>query len=202
MKNTFDLLPGQTFAMDDPNRPFIFTLTRNVNMIESVLDQLSDFQWRQTFDVFDFELLFYQLKNKVSNQKIPMTITNTFVEQDRYDTLENISCDFHEKEDVTRHCALSCVRRWCFLLGDHICMNLGIKLIAGVHVPANAALDPQPVPPDDDDFAMGAVGGGVLVPPNVIDVPEYPEETFTGYEHLINDTDDSGSDDSSAPEKK
>lgn len=45
---------------------------------------------------------------------------------------------YHEDIDATRHCALSRVVRWTFLLADHFCEPLGVQLIAGTHLPQNA----------------------------------------------------------------
>lgn len=151
--NVFNLRPGQTFDKSHANRPFVFTREQDVEMIESILDQLSDEQWRQTFDVFHLELLFNRLKNKVETTSggdpIRITVTSVFIEQDRYDATPNISCRFHEDEDATRHCALSYVRRWFFLFCDHICEKIGVKLVSGRHLPENVAL--QPPPPFEDD---------------------------------------------------
>lgn len=44
----------------------------------------------------------------------------------------------HENIDATRHCALSRVYRWSFLLADYFCEPLGIQLIPGTHLPQNA----------------------------------------------------------------
>lgn len=93
--NVLNVSPGQTFSKDNTKRPFVFTREEDVEMMESILDQLSDQQWRQTFDVFHLELLFNQLKNKVEmdrgHEKLRITVTSVFIEQDRYDATPNIS---------------------------------------------------------------------------------------------------------------
>lgn len=157
--------PGETFTRDDKQRPCLFTRKEDVEMIESILDQLSQREWRETFDVFTLELLFYELKREVGKtigeNPFPQTVTNDLIAQDRYDTTPNISCDFHKTEDVERHCALSYVKRWVYLLADHICEKIGVELKH--QLPANAALPPPPSPPKppkrpaeddtrDDDF--------------------------------------------------
>lgn len=154
--------PGETFTRDDKQRPCVFTRKEDVEMVESILDQLSHREWRETFDVFTLELLFYELKREVGKtigeNPFPQTVTNDLIAQDRYDATPNISCDFHKKEDVERHCALSYVKRWVYLLADHICEKIGVELKH--QLPANAALPPPPKPPKrpaeddtrDDDF--------------------------------------------------
>lgn len=76
-------------------------------MVESILDQLSNQQWRSMFDVFHLEVFFNKFKNKIETNHgrdaMRINVTNTFIEQDRHDDAPNISCDFQEREDVTRH---------------------------------------------------------------------------------------------------
>lgn len=191
--NVLDVEPGQVFEKSDKRRPCVFTRKEDMEMIESILDQLSDKQWQQTFDVFEFNLLFQALKNKVleydtsaTHEPIRLTITNAFIEQDRYDATPNISCDFHENEDVTRHCALSYVRRWFFLCCDHICVKIGIKPIPGKHLPANALVDP-PAPFDEDPFEP-------RTKKRDDDQFSCVSSAYTGYSKF-SDSDDSSSDD-------
>lgn len=46
----------------------------------------------------------------------------------------------HEQADATRFCALSRVYRWTFVLSDHFCEPLGVRLVRGDHLPRNADL--------------------------------------------------------------
>ncbi|XP_055308372.1 protein maelstrom homolog isoform X2 [Sitodiplosis mosellana] len=186
-----DSEPGQTFDKSDSRRPYVFTRKEDNEVIESILDQLSEVaekQWHTTFDVFDFELLFNELKNNVelATEPIRITVTNTFIEQDRYDSTPNISCDFHENEDVTRHCALSYVRRWFFLCADHICEKIGVKLVPGKHLPANARLE-APIPFEDYPFIQSGKKRSD-------DQYSSVSSSYTGYSKF-SDSDDSSSDD-------
>lgn len=45
---------------------------------------------------------------------------------------------FHSEIDRAKHCALSIVTRYAFILSDHICMDLGIDMVLGRHVPADS----------------------------------------------------------------
>lgn len=189
--DVLDARHGQIFDKDDDRRPCVFIQQQDTEMIESILDQLSDKQWSQTFDVFHLELLFNQLKNLVQQQQgeepLRISVTNAFIEQDRYDATPNISCDFHETEDATRHCALSYVRRWFFLFADHICEKIDVKLVAGKHLPSNAALVPPPPFEEDtyDDTNKkndNEAHGSRMSP------------TYTGYSKFATDSDSSDSD--------
>lgn len=148
--------PGETFDKKDERRPCVFIRKQDIEMIESILNQLSDNKWEQTFDVFELELLFHRLKNKSSRDDadpIPITVTSGFIQNDRYEMTKNISCNFHENEYATQHCALSYVRRWFYLIADHVCENIGVKLIPGKHLPSDALVDP---PPPFDPFGESA----------------------------------------------
>lgn len=154
----FNIAEDDQFAKSDERRPCVFVLKNSIDVIKSILDQLSENKWQEQFDVFELELLFNELRNcnELDGDKLRVTVTNAFIEQDKYDATANISCDFHEKEDVTRHCALSYIRRWYFLFCDHICEKIGVKLEPGKHLPANAdtsAVKPFSEDEEDDDGA-------------------------------------------------
>lgn len=138
---------SETFTKDDPNRPFFFTSAEHLEMIESILDQVSQMQWRECFDVFPLELLFNLLKNKVhGDESLGISITNMFFERGDFDCAPNIACTFHVEKDVPLQCPLSYVKRWYYMFCDHICEKIGIKLIAGVHLPSNTELNPPSAP--------------------------------------------------------
>lgn len=42
---------------------------------------------------------------------------------------------FHEEADVGKYCTLSMVKRWGFVISEHISINAGVELIKGRHVP-------------------------------------------------------------------
>lgn len=48
---------------------------------------------------------------------------------------------FHEKDDSTKHCALSRVKRWTYIIVDHLGVDLGIELVAGKNMPLNVNLN-------------------------------------------------------------
>lgn len=179
--------PGERIAKDDERRPCVFIRKQDTEMIESILDQLSDHQWKQSFDVFELELLFNRIKNKAIDDAEPIriTVTNSFIEQDRYDATPNISCDFHENEDATRHCALSYVRRWFYLFCDHVCVKIGVKLIPGKHLPSDTLIGAaQPFDPFDQDAGNSKRD----------DHYSFVSSACSGYAKF-NDNDDSSSDD-------
>lgn len=87
-KGILDILDvelGQTFDRENEDRPSVYIRKQDMEMMESILDQLSENQWRHTFDLFELEYLFFILKNKVDGGGILISVTNSFIEQDRFD---------------------------------------------------------------------------------------------------------------------
>lgn len=116
-------------------------------------------------DIYPLTRLFYTLKKELAargrGDDVPNeSFCNVFLSRDPYETIAGISCQvisidskriskakfhnsiiyfqYHETVDATRHCALSRVSRWSFLLADHFCEHLGVELIPGIHLPKNA----------------------------------------------------------------
>lgn len=76
------------YEKGDENRPMVFIRNEDMTMMESILDQLAyENPWRKMFDLFDFEILFNELKNAaefdmdVKRPKIPISVTSYFIEQ-------------------------------------------------------------------------------------------------------------------------
>lgn len=78
----------QVFSKDDQQRPRVFVRQQDIKMIKSILKQLA-VDWKDQFDVFEFEYLFYVMKNAVEydpenpGKKTPYTVTSSIVEQDK-----------------------------------------------------------------------------------------------------------------------
>lgn len=81
---------NQFFSKDDKQRPRVFVRQQDIKMIESILKQLAGpINWKDQFDVCEFEYLFYVMKNAVEydpenpGKKTPYTVTSSIVEQDK-----------------------------------------------------------------------------------------------------------------------
>lgn len=141
--------PDQTFNKGDPKRPSFFIGQTSLAIMESVLDQISNCTWRGTFDLFPFEVLFNRLKNAVERKNggdaaMRITVTNLLLERGDFDCAPNIACQFHLDEQVPLQCTLSHLKRWFYVCCDHICTGIGIKLVAGIHLPSNAEVKAPP----------------------------------------------------------
>lgn len=57
---------NQFFNKDDKQRPRVFIRKQDIKMIKSILNQIAGpVDWNQQFDVWEFEYLFYVMKNAV-----------------------------------------------------------------------------------------------------------------------------------------
>ncbi|XP_052869742.1 protein maelstrom homolog isoform X2 [Anopheles cruzii] len=74
------------------------------------------------------------------------------ITRDIYDYTAGIACDDHEAMDNVKNCPLSRCVRWAYVIADNCCLDLGIDLQPGRHVPSNANTSSQ--------FASGTSTGG------------------------------------------
>lgn len=79
---------NQFFSKDDERRPRVFVRKQDVETIHSILNQFA-IDWKNQFDVWEFEHLFYVMKNAVEfdpedpKKNTPYTVTSNLVEQDK-----------------------------------------------------------------------------------------------------------------------
>lgn len=81
---------NQFFSKDDKERPRVFVRRQHIKMVESILKQFAGpIDWKKQFDVWEFEHLFYVMKNAVEydpqnpGKMTPYTVTSAIVEQDK-----------------------------------------------------------------------------------------------------------------------
>jgi protein maelstrom len=82
--------------------------------------------------------LFQELRNTsmgISSEKIvpPDFLNEHPLFNDALELTQGISCSFHEELEAWRHCSLSYVQRWVFLLMEQCCGPLALDMIAGQH---------------------------------------------------------------------
>ncbi|RZF40661.1 hypothetical protein LSTR_LSTR012762 [Laodelphax striatellus] len=129
--------------------PPLYTMPDEVNTIlnEScvlgVLGTLCEMQnlKENTFKVYSLPKLFYELRNKARENTFPsIAIALNELEKDVFKYTNGIACDFHEEEDVSPFCSKSIVQRYVYMICDHVCKDLGIRMRPGFHCPRNADL--------------------------------------------------------------
>ncbi|XP_037051831.1 protein maelstrom homolog [Bradysia coprophila] len=126
--------------MGEPT-PILFTFEENIAMIKSFIRLFANSGNNDDIKVYPLHQLFYEIK--------VMTAKNSAMERPsfgsiniakehlrRYDCVltAGTACAYHEL-DCGKHCPLSHVQHWAYILFHHICGDLNIKLISGEHSP-------------------------------------------------------------------
>lgn len=135
----------------DGGKPMVFAFhdafSSDANQFDVLKSFMKQFVGSKSLpiDLYPLTRLFYTLRKELAARGSVDAVPNekfceVFLTNDPYETSAGISCDYHESIDATRHCALSCVIRWTYLLADHFCVPLGVQLIPGTHLPENAAV--------------------------------------------------------------
>ncbi|XP_976484.2 protein maelstrom isoform X1 [Tribolium castaneum] len=112
-------------------------------MITKVIDNFcQEFNYPDEIKVYNFQYLFFALRNSVAARTVwpTETYSSTELEKDLYSYTPDISCEFHEMSDISVYCSKSIVTRYCYTLCDHCCTDLNIQLVAGFHVPKNSRI--------------------------------------------------------------
>jgi hypothetical protein len=64
---------------------------------------------------------------------VPNFLAEDEMSNNALEFMEGISCNFHKQIEAMRHCSLSYVQRWSFLIMDECCGPLAIEFIPGKH---------------------------------------------------------------------
>ena len=125
-----------------------------------------------TIQVFPLTEMFFQLKQNTTNYgSVPhdafasIHVAQLQLERDTYEYAPALACDYHKDMGISRHCALSRVIRWAYLIADHCALDLSIDLQPGKHVPDNTDTtrgfvtlnDTNSFAPSNFDFDRGSV---------------------------------------------
>jgi hypothetical protein len=129
---------------DETKLPPLYTRPGDMDAVKSVLWQLDERPGPYTkagrgmFRVYSVGKLFHELRNAIMGVPSAVIMSPNFLDQDELinDSLEftvGLSCDFHEVIEAMRHCSLSYVQRWIFLIMEQCCGPLAIEIIPGQH---------------------------------------------------------------------
>lgn len=128
--------------------PPLYTHKDHIPMVESVIETLQSEHFTDEkiqFRIYPLQYLFYTLKTATAEKgdaKKPESIfvSEAIFERDTYEYQHGIACDYHDKLDVSKYCALSYTVRWGYMFSDYMCYDLALDMVAGVHVPLDADL--------------------------------------------------------------
>ncbi|XP_055593341.1 protein maelstrom homolog [Uranotaenia lowii] len=136
--------------IDYDKKPFkrgfpLFVDAKEVKMAQSILDQFcEDTKKTYNFLICPLNEFFFRLKRATEKYGMDIcafpakTIADILLKKDPYEYTSGIACNYHEDNGISRFCALSRVIRWSFMISDNCCLDLGIDLIPGLHLPQNA----------------------------------------------------------------
>lgn len=116
---------------------YLFTDEKEMPMIESIMNQLSDHAYKEKFEILSLNQLFNVLVNNVEPEPQNTNITNMFIKKDSYDFAANIACEYHVEAEVELKCSLSIAQRWMFTTCAKVCDKIGIDVKCGFHKPIN-----------------------------------------------------------------
>lgn len=93
--------------------------------------------------IYSLTYLFFILRNQTCKYAVDnvgfldIPMTQSILDHNIYDYALDIACDYHEKNDVSKYCALALCTRWSYTISKHVCFDLNIEFIRGQHVPSN-----------------------------------------------------------------
>uniref|UniRef100_A0A1Q3EW40 Putative maelstrom n=1 Tax=Culex tarsalis TaxID=7177 RepID=A0A1Q3EW40_CULTA len=125
--------------------PPMFTWNKDIPMVESILRWIVeatdlDHVKLSVLPLIDF---FYTLKLATESYGLDINtfpsihMAKALLEKDVYAYTAGIACDVHEELNNQVACALSRIVRWAFVISDSCCLDLGIEMEAGRHLPFN-----------------------------------------------------------------
>ena len=84
----------------------------------------------------------HEEKKQITNKVITATVAEHFLEKDTFKFADGMSCDWHRANDEAMDgcggsdfCTSTAVRRWGYIISDHLCQKFGIELVKGRHIP-------------------------------------------------------------------
>lgn len=170
VRNIKQLLMGENG--NESKLPPLYARPSDIDVVNSVLWEFqkcvaSKVQPKDVFHVKSLPELFYDLWTAslsiAGASRFPaFGCAERELDNDVHEFTNGISCSFHEETDAWRHCSLSCVRRWSFLILKHCCQALDIGMIPGKHCPKICQKLRNPNTADCDSRAPSDVPGQPL----------------------------------------
>ncbi|KAK4308009.1 hypothetical protein Pmani_020262 [Petrolisthes manimaculis] len=119
--------------------PPLYTLQNQLDQAEAILEALGA-GGDETFTVYSLDLLMKHLYcSTFTNKNIPVSIATEMLNHCGLDYHPDIACQWHilNQEDYGKHCSLSCVRRWVYLICDNLKLAQSYRVVPqeGRHLP-------------------------------------------------------------------
>jgi len=125
--------------------PPLFTLEDEVECVSKIMEDLFDQsgqrEGRGKIQIFEIHQLFFRLQSIDTPEEERYDddiLLKEKVEAEIYNYTADMACAFHEDEvDEPKYCSLMGVKRWAYIICDHLCQYYGVDLIEGKHIPVD-----------------------------------------------------------------
>lgn len=67
-------------------------------------------------------------------------IAEAMIDRDQYEFHLNLGCEKHEELETPKFCSLSQVKRYAYTICDHCCLDIGVPLVSGKHIPLESVV--------------------------------------------------------------
>ncbi|XP_058820193.1 protein maelstrom homolog [Topomyia yanbarensis] len=128
--------------------PLLFTYNKDQAMVRNILFGLLDATGIDNLEpkVYPLVDLFFYLKQATENYGLDICtfpsvhMAKALLEKDVYAYTLGIGCEVHEGLNNSVQCALSKCVRWAYTISDSCCLDMGIDMEGGKHLPENMTL--------------------------------------------------------------
>ncbi|KAL0878700.1 hypothetical protein ABMA27_003755 [Loxostege sticticalis] len=94
------------------------------------------------FRIYKLDTLFYTLLNGISEEGFPReSLALAELKKDAFKYTPQLGCEHHEATDKSLECTTSRTKRWAFTILDRCCLEVGVEMLPGKHVPGDFDLD-------------------------------------------------------------
>ncbi|XP_058453203.1 protein maelstrom homolog [Malaya genurostris] len=145
LKNIFKFTAGSSTKR---HLPLLFTYNKDQVMVKNILLGFLDATGIENLEprVYPLVDLFFYLKQATETYGLDICtfpsvhMAKALLEKDVYAYTLGIGCEVHEGLGNTVQCALSRCIRWAYTISDSCCLDLGIEMEGGKHLPDNMTL--------------------------------------------------------------
>lgn len=128
--------------------PILFTYNKDLIMVANIFNGILEATGVDNLEPQICPLVdyFYHLKQATESYGLDICtfpsvhMAKALLEKDVYAYTLGIGCDVHEGLGNAIHCALSKCVRWAFTISDSCCLDLGLDMEPGKHLPKNMTL--------------------------------------------------------------
>lgn len=132
--------------------PPLFTTQEKMAPVLSFLNQMCDSAAEDPniFRVYNIHKFYFSLINEIKTpgwDGLPKeSLALVQINKDVFEFTKGLACEIHEDTERFYNCCKARVKRLAFIILDHCCQMVGVKLIPGCHVPVNIDIEASATP--------------------------------------------------------